>query len=377
VSRALRVALVAGLALVAGSFHAQNPNDADLERVRGEISRLRERLEDLRTKTRSVEREIEEVNLELDIRTRELRIAVSREAALAERQKQMEGEVGELTRRIAEQKAFLARRLVALYRLGSLSYVRVLLSMEEKANPIEAMSMLTYVVGRDSRAVTRFEESKAELGARQRQLADQQVQLQESRRVVEERRQAVLATFAQKQRKLEQLRREESGSELELARLEEKAVRLERLVTILIGQQAGITLPSLDIRTVQGALEWPVQGKILESFGRHRNPKFATYTMNNGLKIAADPGEPVRAVFQGTVLFSQWFKGYGNLIIVDHGNRVFSLYGNLKAPAIQVGDRVATGQTLAGVGEAEDAQSYLYFEVRNDNRPEDPQKWLR
>ncbi|HET7712963.1 MAG TPA: peptidoglycan DD-metalloendopeptidase family protein, partial [Thermoanaerobaculia bacterium] len=105
---------------------------------------------------------------------------------------------------------------------------------------------------------------------------------------------------------------------------------------------------------------------------------FATYTVNNGLKIEAAPGTQVRAVFQGTVLFSQWFKGYGNLIILDHGNRVFSLYGNLKAPGVVVGDRVNAGQVIAGVGESEDGRAgYLYFEIRRDNRPEDPQKWLR
>src|SRR5258708_9303779 len=89
-----------------------------------------------------------------------------------------------------------------------------------------------------------------------------------------------------------------------------------------------------DIRTVEGALGWPVAGKVIEPFGRQRNAKFATVTTNNGVKIAAAPGSPVHAVFGGTVLFSQWFKGYGNLIIVDRVNRVFSLYGNLKAPGV-------------------------------------------
>jgi septal ring factor EnvC (AmiA/AmiB activator) len=66
------------------------------------------------------------------------------------------------------------------------------------------------------------------------------------------------------------------------------------------------------------------------------------------------------------------------LIILDHGNRVFSLYGNLKAPDVAVGDRIVTGQPIAGVGESEDVKSgYLYFEVRQDNKPEDPQTWLR
>jgi septal ring factor EnvC (AmiA/AmiB activator) len=117
---------------------------------------------------------------------------------------------------------------------------------------------------------------------------------------------------------------------------------------------------------------------VIETFGRQKDPKFLTFTTNNGVKIAAAPGMPVHAIFQGTVLFSQWFKGYGNLIILDHGNRVFSLYGNLKSSSVEVGERVISGQTIAGVGEGEQAgPGFLYFEVRQDNRPEDPQKWLR
>ncbi|HEX7807765.1 MAG TPA: peptidoglycan DD-metalloendopeptidase family protein, partial [Thermoanaerobaculia bacterium] len=137
--------------------------------------------------------------------------------------------------------------------------------------------------------------------------------------------------------------------------------------------------PATDIRAVQGALAWPVEGKVFETFGRHRNPKFSTFTVNNGLKIEAAAGTQVRAVFAGTVLFSQWFKGYGNLIILDHGNCIFSLYGNVKSPAVAVGDKIATGQPIAGVGESEEAGAggHLYFEIRQDNKPEDPQKWLR
>jgi len=188
---------------------------------------------------------------------------------------------------------------------------------------------------------------------------------------------AVAIARADKERVLVSLQNEGSRSEEKLAELEEKAKRLEHLLDVL-SRQNGTAAAATDIRTVQGALAWPVQGKIIEHFGKQRNAKFSTVTFSNGLKIAAAPGAEVRSVFAGTVLFSQWFKGYGNLVILDHGNRVFSLYGNLKSPAVTLGDRVGAGQALAGVGESEDAHSgYLYFEIRQDNKPEDPQKWLR
>ena len=349
----------------------------DLDRIRTDISRMRARLDEVRRQAESAARELEEVELELGIRTHELDLAAAAEARLASEQQAIESQIAALLPRIAQQKADLRKRLVALYRLGGLSYVRMFLALDEDQNPVEAMSMLSYLVSRDSRLVTRFQTARSQLATRRQQLAERQARLRQTRLVVEERRRAVVAARERQRRVVARLRTEESGTEAQLAALEEKARRLQRLVDVLSRQQRG-EVTTLDIRSVQGALEWPVQGTVIERFGRQRNPKFSTFTVNNGLKIETVPGRQVRAVFQGTVLFSQWFKGYGNLIILDHGNRVFTLYGNLKAPAVAVGDRIATGQPIAGVGESEDASSgHLYFEVRQDNKPEDPQKWLR
>jgi len=225
--------------------------------------------------------------------------------------------------------------------------------------------------------VDRFQAARAQLDARTAELAAKERRVAEIRRVVEERRAAVAGTYVQRERIVRALRTAGSSSEQKISELEEKAKRLERLLDFLSQQQKG-SAPAVDVRAYQGALAWPTQGKIVERFGLQRNAKFSTVTFNNGMKIAAPPGGEVRAVFVGTVLFSQWFKGYGNLIILDHGNRVFSLYGNVKSAAVAVGDHVNAGQAIAGVGESEEARSgYLYFEIRRDNKPEDPQKWLR
>jgi septal ring factor EnvC (AmiA/AmiB activator) len=368
--------LAAVLLLVFTTAHAQRPSD--LDRIRTDISRLRARLEQVRTQAQSAARELEVVELELGIRTRELELASAAEMKMAGEQRNTELQIAALVPRIERQKSDLRKRLVALYRLGGLSYLRMLLALDGDRNPLEAMSMLSYLVSRDARLVSRFQSTQEQLATRQVELTSQRERLRQTRLVVEQRRRAVATARAQQEAVLVRLRSEETGAAQQLATLEEKARRLQRLLDTIVQQKPGGIPPPSDIRGVQGALAWPVQGKVIERFGRQRNPKFATYTVNNGLKIEAVPNTQVRAVYQGTVRFSQWFKGYGNLIILDHGNRVFSLYGNLKQSAVAVGDRIATGQPIAGVGESEDAASgYLYFEIRNDNRPEDPQKWLR
>ena len=373
--RALALALIVAISLPAAV--GQTSRDADLTRIRGEIARLRSRLDDVRTQTRSAEHDLEAADLELSIRTGELELAVDMQSQLEQQQRAIETEVASLTPRIARHKQFLRKRLGALYRLGGLSYLRLLLSIDERRDPVKAVSMLSFLVSHDAHAVTRFQGEREQLRVRYAELADRQRQLAGVRRMVEERQRAMASARAAKERVLQSLQNEGSHDEEKIAGLEEKAKRLEHLLDVL-SRQNGTAPAAIDIRTVQGALAWPLKGKIVEQFGKQRNPKFSTVTFNNGLKIAAAAGTEVHAVFAGTVLFSQWFKGYGNLVILDHGNRVFSLYGNLKVPSLIVGSHVNAGQTLAGAGESEDMQSgFLYFEIRQDNKPEDPQKWLR
>lgn len=351
--------------------------NADLDRIRGEIAKLKERLDDVHRQARTARQELEAADLELGIHTRELEIATQTRQHVDAERAATEKQIAGLVVRIADQKQQLRKRLVALYRLGGLSYLRILMSLDQQNDPTSAISMLSFLITHDSRMITRFQETRAQLDEQKTILAKRQIELAELARVIEQRRREVAAAYAEKERVLAQLEKQESGSQQQLAELEEKEKRLQRLVGML-SAQARNGVPSSDIRTYRGTLAWPLEGNVIERFGRQRNAKFSTYTNNNGLKIAAVQHAEVRAVFQGTVLFSQWFKGYGNLIILDHGNRVFSLYGNIAAPVVTVGDRVTTGQPIAGVGEGEDAAgSYLYFEIREDNRPVDPQKWLR
>jgi murein hydrolase activator len=372
----LRRCLVAVAALL---LLAQAPpvTDADLDRIRGEIAKMKEKLQNVHRQARDARQELEAADLELGIQTGELQIATETRQRADRDRMETESQIAQLVARIARQKSQLRTRLVALYRLGGLSYLRIFMALDQRSDPSQAVSMLTFLVNHDSRMIERFEAANRELDSKRAELAVRQQQLAEIEKTVQERRRAVSAAYAQKRRILTALQAQESGSAEQLAELEEKGRRLERLVDVLSKQAAG-EVPSSDVRTYRGTLAWPVDGNVIEHFGRQRNAKFSTVTMNNGLKIAATPRAPVRAVFQGTVLFSQWFKGYGNLIILDHGNQIVSLYGNIVAPEVAVGDRVTTGQSIAGVGDSEEAGGgYLYLEIRQENRPEDPQKWLR
>lgn len=364
--------------LLVPGLSAQSSSKRDLERIRSEIRRLRGNLTSLKAKTESTEKELEVLDLQLEIHSRELEAAQTVERELAAKEADLQREVEMLRIRIEEQRRALSQRLAALYRLGRLSYVRILLALDQKQNPFEAAAMLSYMVQRDARSIESYQRSRAEWERQGRLLAEEQERLRDARVAVEQRSNEVRRARAQKQALLSRLEAEGSRSLEKIAGLEEKARRLEALFALLYERSSGSGPELRGIEDFRGALEWPVSGKVIENFGRHRSERFATFTVSNGLKIEVASGTEVRAVFEGTVLFSQWFKGYGNLIIIDHGHRIFSLYGNTRGITVNVGDRIATGQRIALVEQDESGSSgYLYFEVREDNKPADPRTWLR
>lgn len=349
----------------------------DLDRVRNEIGRLRDQLERVKREARTTEQELQAMDLQTSILGKELHIAVQTTRDLERQKDRIEQDIEGLNGRIERQQSYLASRLSALYRLGSLSYLRILLSLDQKRNPFEAAAMLSYLIHRDARAVAQFQDNRQRLAQQHAALALKQQQVQASRRLVSDRAAALQRARRQKAVLLAQLRAESDQSMQRLAELEEKARRLERLLQLLYQHAAGES-PGVGIEEFKGALAWPVEGTVLEQFGPKRSTRFATVTMSNGLKIAAAAGTEVRSVYEGTVVFAQWFKGYGNLLIVDHGNRIFSLYGNTRNSTVNVGDKIGPGHLIGQVAENDEATSgYLYFEIREDNKPVNPQSWLR
>jgi murein DD-endopeptidase MepM/ murein hydrolase activator NlpD len=132
------------------------------------------------------------------------------------------------------------------------------------------------------------------------------------------------------------------------------------------------------VRSAHGRLLFPVPGGQIEArFGRAVDPRFGTVTLQRGIDVRAPEGAPVRAVHGGTVVHAGWFRGYGNLMIIDHGGGIFSLMAHLASLDRAVGDEVRRGDQLGTVGDTGSLKgSYLYFELRDGQKPFDPEPWL-
>jgi septal ring factor EnvC (AmiA/AmiB activator) len=137
-------------------------------------------------------------------------------------------------------------------------------------------------------------------------------------------------------------------------------------------------VPDRGFASQKGRLSLPVKGEITERFGKHKHPEFNSYTFSNGISVAAPNGAEIRAIYDGKVIFADYFKGYGNMLIIDHGGGYFSLYAHTSRIVKKVGADVSRNEVVASVGDLDSIKGFmLYFEIRQQGKPIDPSPWLR
>jgi septal ring factor EnvC (AmiA/AmiB activator) len=170
------------------------------------------------------------------------------------------------------------------------------------------------------------------------------------------------------------MRKEKTYQETLLEELEQSSRVLQAAINDLIRKRESLVG---DFKKFKGRLPWPVEGDVITQFGKQKHEKFNTYIFSKGIDIEARKGKDVRAVHDGSVLFADWFKGYGKMLILDHGRGFYSLYAHLSEIVVPNKSTVTKGQPVGTVGETGSLQGpLLYFEIRHHGKPEDPLVWL-
>jgi septal ring factor EnvC (AmiA/AmiB activator) len=190
----------------------------------------------------------------------------------------------------------------------------------------------------------------------------------------------------QREKKLSQIRTKKSSHEQSARELEDAARKLEEVLAELERKRqratgsTSVVLAELDRKNFganRGKLPWPTAGEIITRFGRHEHPKYKTVTMSKGIDIAAPMGQAVKCVGDGVVDLVQWLPGYGQTVIVNHGNGFYSVYAHLSAVSAAAGKRVAPGEVVGAVGDTGSLKGVcLHFELRSQGSPQDPIGWL-
>lgn len=350
---------------------------ASLAKIQKQIEETLKGLRSKRTETGALADDLGR----LDAETRRLERLTERSRVrleeLATRLKEQRAAQELLEKQLQATETQVRRRLVVLYKTGEVGLVRALLSTAESPSEIaEKYAFLTRMVRHDRSLLTTYrqqmlanEAARTELEAlREEQTAALSRQRREQETLVAARR--------GKQQLLAELQRDEGLLESMLKDLRVKVARLNDLVKKLETEQPQSYTGSIDGLTPQkGRLPWPVSGDLVVGYGTSRHGTLGTLIESNGYEIAAAVGTPVKSIAAGKVLFANSLRGYGKLLIIDHGGKDYTLYAHLARFDKQVGDLVAPGDRIAYSGY--EGRESLYFEIRHGGKPLDPTAWLK
>jgi septal ring factor EnvC (AmiA/AmiB activator) len=376
-SRPLRGALIPFLGLLLSltllsPLPAQKPSrETELAGIRLEIQRLTQKLATAKRAESGLQGEIEAAGLELTLQeTRIAEAAAARDLA-ARRVAEGEREVERLEGELAGARADLQRSLTGLYRLGRQGYLRLFLSLKPDRNLLPSVRLLRYLARRDRAAIDRYQEARVRLARERDQLVARRRETETWIASERLRRQQLVAVRQHKQELVARLQAESRTLVAQTAELADREKKLAAFLDLLYGRTEG-SPAGTPMQQFRGVLDWPVEGKVTGGFGSILDPRYHTRVPHNGVDLAvAAPGAPVKVVFPGKVLYAAPFQGYGETVIVQHPGRVFTLYAGLASMRVGKEDMLSLGDAVGLAAER------LYFEIRVENRPEDPLSWLR
>lgn len=383
----------ADLASIKQNLHQNNKNLADIKKKIEQQKKIKRQTE---VKEENVLYQLQKVDQELGQLRREREANEEELEETRDRLDRLEANKMQNRLLLDQDRTLLKQRLRALFRM---SYrhplLGGLLSSENPSDLVRKLKFESILAQSNEKLMGRTLESETDL-----ETASEEWAGEEKRK---ERIQSALSrqevNFGHKKMNrsvfLASLKRQKENQEQLLAELSEAAGDLQLKVSNLLTQAKTVSqaevkvksapLPTAEgegLKVVRGKIPWPVSGKIMLSFGRIRNKEFNEWVDNTGIQIAAPAGTPFRAVAKGKVRYADWFKGYGKLVILDHGKGYYSLYAQAAELSVSEGAEVAQGQVLGTVGDtgslyADQWGTSLYFEIRLNGIPQDPVRWLK
>ena len=344
--------------------------DERLRKVRQRREGLERELQRLRSQEKTLLGDVERLEVEVRLRGEELR-----ETQILLQKTNLElgatvRRVRELERSLAESRPLLAARARALYKLGELSYLRLLLSVDRPSDIFRGYRFVTTLARRDNERIAAFRADLQTLAATRAELERRTQEALTLREALEKTRRGLDADRKRKTALLRQIVEQKETHAAYVRELEEAESKLQGLIAGLAEGDVGVPVTAF-----KGSLPWPAEGRVRVAFGRRKHPKFDVYTLQNGVEIDAPLDAPVRAVHEAVVVFADRFRGYGLMVVLDHGGKHHSLYAQLGEVRVTAGQKVAAGDLIGLVGSGLEDPG-LYFEMRFQGRPENPADWL-
>ena len=288
-------------------------------------------------------------------------------------------EIARLRDRVEKERRAAETTLVTLYKFGRLDLLHFILQAKDIGAVLAESKRLTLLARQQERVVDAYLGTLGELQAAEGQLEAKKAETAQIIKTMTEKKAELEAEERKARDLLRQIERNKASYEETLEDLRERSRLLQALIQRLLSQEEPLPFTVIPLDERQGRLPWPLSGRVITTFGTQRHPRFNTLTVNNGIEIVPGrDGKTVRAVHPGRVAYADYFEGYGNLLIIDHGLAYYTLYGHLADILVAKGDAVRAEQSVGVAGDTGSLRGEcLYFEIRFRAKALDPLKWLK
>jgi len=372
----------AGLALLACATSlaaARADDEPELEQLRRAIRESRDRVARYEREQRGLLETVEALDRSAAAIARDL-VQVQRVSEQARKKlEEVEAEAAAIRERRKLIERAMSSRAVALYKAGSAGPVRLLFAADGMRDLLSRLSALKLLLGHDAELLERHRAASAELAVAETRAREALASRNAALAKLNERSEQLARERAAKRKLVARLHVDRATERAALVELETAARALEETLTSLRQAPGGRSAPQgPPFASLRERLAPPVDAPIAAAFGRVVDAEFKTETFRSGVEFDAPLGTAVEAVAAGQVRFAGWFRGYGKLVILDHGDEYFTVSGHLADIQVDVGDQVPARGVIGTVGDTGSlAGPRLYFEVRHGREPQDPHKWLR
>ncbi len=294
-------------------------------------------------------------------------------------EKSLTARIKEVTLDIKKGKKIILGRVKSLYKEKQGASLKILFASRDYPDLLRKIQYVRTVAQKEEEILIQFK-------AQQKELENKNILLNEVVERMMDDREALAKKLVQsrterkkKDRLLARIRKDRTLYKRAIVEMTEASKEIQALLKTLENKKEALsTIILKKFSTTKGQLVWPNNGKVAALFGRQKHPKFNETIYRKGIEIIPAGAGEVRSIFDGTVVYADWFRGYGMMVMIDHGENYYSLYAHLGKLLVGVGDLVKKGRMVGEVGlTGLSHKPKLYFEIRHQGAPTNPLAWLQ
>lgn len=293
-----------------------------------------------------------------------------------------EKQLNDISSAMATDEEYIAKRVVSLYKLSNIGNMPILASSDSMYEFFTRKTAMDRILEEDAKIFENYSKNRDHLVTLKKELESQKTMMMSLTADYDEKIRIISNQKEKRAKLLRDIRRQKTLTIAAIDMLRQAQTDLEQKIQSRYQQQASereaSSVPDSGCVFRMGDMTPPVNGEVVSLFGQGMSAGYHFNTFYNGIDIKTERGEPIQALCGGTTIFSDWLRGYGNLIIVDHGNDYYTVYAHAEELFKKKGDPIESGEVIGTVGESGSTlEPKLYFEIRHHGKPIDPLTWLK